>query len=106
VHGANWVSYFVSLTFFILVVAFIVYLILTRRARVSGDRPQWNTYAIGAFALAPLVPVIPLAFGIIALAQISGSEDRGRALAIIAIVIQSIGVLGFIGYVALAVVRP
>ena len=95
------VSYFFSVAFFLFLVAFIVYLLWTRRANALVDRPTWNNNAIGAFAGAPFVIVIPTILGIVALVQISRSGDRGRGLAIAALVIQGIVLLGFVGFLAI-----
>lgn len=54
------VSYFLSVAFSLFLVAFIVYLVWTRRANALVNRPEWNNNnAIGAFAGAPFVIVIP-----------------------------------------------
>ena len=67
---------------------------------------RWNPFAILGIALSFYVLLVPLVFGIVALVQISRSGDRGRVLAIIAIAVQSVGLLGLVWYVASGDLAP
>lgn len=107
-------GYFFQVGLWLGLVALIVVLILAnRRAKLvsnsendGGNLPRWNSYAVGAFALSFFWVVIPTILAIVAIVQISKTRQRGMGLAIAALAIQTMELLGLVAYIALHSMGP
>jgi hypothetical protein len=74
-------------------------------AQYTDNSQRWNTLAILAFVLVWPTVIVGLVLGHIALSQIKRTGERGRGLALAAVIIGWIGVaLGIIALIITAVV--
>lgn len=53
----------------------------------SVDRRPWNVLALAAFAAAFLAPVVAVVFGHLSLRDLRHADERGRTLALVAVVL-------------------
>ena len=89
-----------------MVVLVVIFLVANRRSKTAqmsrsnrGAVSKWNGYAIAAFVGSFFVPLIPMLLAVLALVQISKSRQRGRVLAIAALVVQVLLLIGFVALV-------
>lgn len=61
---------------------------------VSPVQPRWNGMAIVAFVVVFFASVVGLVLGYVALSQVKRTDERGRGLAIAAVILGWIGSVG------------